>query len=574
MYTRTDKPAARRPGSHRQRRRRGARRPRQARSTSRCTPTARSASTTTAAASRSACIPKRRSASSRSSSRACTPAASSTRAATRAYSFSGGLHGVGVSVTNALAKRLEVTVWRDGQVATIAFAGGDVVEPLASASAGAGERKSGTRVRVWPDPKYFESAELPRAELTHLLRSKAVLMPGVKVSLTVEKPGRGEPERHDWLYAGGLRDYLMQTLAGRSGDPAVRRRAPRRRPRERGLRRRRRRGLVRRLHRRRRRGARELRQPDPDGRRRHPRVGPEGRPVRRGEGLHRHARAAAQGRQADARRRVLARQLRALGEGARPAVPGPDQGAAEQPRRAAPGLDLRAAGARALAEPARRARQEARRARHPPGADAPAREPEGREEEGLGRRGAAGQAHRLREPRPGAATSSSWSRAIRPAAAPRWAATRRRRRSCRCAARCSTPGRSSATACSPTTRSTTSRSPIGVDPHGADDTPDLSGLRYGKVCILSRRRRRRLAHPGAAADAVLPPLPEADRARPRLRRQAAAVSRRRAGARQEAGGEDLRARRGRAARDRSTSCARKARAKAPGASAASRAWAR
>jgi len=136
-----------------------------------------------------------------------------------AYSFSGGLHGVGVSVTNALARRLEVTVWRDGKVATIAFSGGDVVEPLALRKASAGERKSGTRVRVWPDPRYFESAELPRAELTHLLRSKAVLMPGVKVSLTVEKPaGRGEPERSDWLYAAGLADYLMQTLPA---DPVI-----------------------------------------------------------------------------------------------------------------------------------------------------------------------------------------------------------------------------------------------------------------------------------------------------------------------------------------------------------------
>ena len=71
-------------------------------------------------------------------------------------------------------------------------------------------------MRVWPDPSYFESAELPRAELTHLLRSKAVLMPGVTVSLTVEKAGRARPSGSDWLYAGGLRDYLMQTLAGRS----------------------------------------------------------------------------------------------------------------------------------------------------------------------------------------------------------------------------------------------------------------------------------------------------------------------------------------------------------------------
>ncbi len=131
-----------------------------------------------------------------------------------AYSFSGGLHGVGVSVTNALAKRLEVTVWRNGQVATIAFAGGDVVEPLVLRKAASGERRSGTRVRVWPDTRYFESVELPRPELTHLLRSKAVLMPGIKVSLTVEKSGRAEPERQDWLFEAGLADYLQQVLTG------------------------------------------------------------------------------------------------------------------------------------------------------------------------------------------------------------------------------------------------------------------------------------------------------------------------------------------------------------------------
>src|SRR5437762_12437109 len=94
-----------------------------------------------------------------------------------AYSFSGGLHGVGVSVTNALAKRLDVTVWRDGQVAEMGFAGGDVAEPLKTRRASSADRKLGTSVRVWPDAKYFESGELPKAELTHLLRSKAVLMP-------------------------------------------------------------------------------------------------------------------------------------------------------------------------------------------------------------------------------------------------------------------------------------------------------------------------------------------------------------------------------------------------------------
>jgi topoisomerase-4 subunit B len=131
---------------------------------------------------------------------------------TGAYSFSGGLHGVGVSVTNALARRLEVTVWRGGQVARIAFAGGDVAETLETRKAAGAERRSGTTVRVWPDPKYFESSELPRAELMHLLRSKAVLMPGVTVSLAFEKANRAEPERHAWIYAGGLSDYLLQAL--------------------------------------------------------------------------------------------------------------------------------------------------------------------------------------------------------------------------------------------------------------------------------------------------------------------------------------------------------------------------
>ena len=135
-----------------------------------------------------------------------------------AYSFSGGLHGVGVSVTNALSRRLQVTVWREGQVATLAFSGGDVVEPLVLRKAQAGERKQGTSVRVWPDAKYFEATELPRGELHHLLRSKAVLMPGVTVSLTVDKGADKPPETQTWLYKGGLRDYLMQGL---SADPVI-----------------------------------------------------------------------------------------------------------------------------------------------------------------------------------------------------------------------------------------------------------------------------------------------------------------------------------------------------------------
>ncbi|WP_312843403.1 DNA topoisomerase IV subunit B [Diaphorobacter nitroreducens] len=131
-----------------------------------------------------------------------------------AYSFSGGLHGVGVSVTNALATRLEVATHREGQVARLVFAGGDVTEPLAARPLQAGERKQGTTVRVWPDAKYFESSNLPMGELTHLLRSKAVLMPGVTVQLVNEKAR----DTQTWQYKGGLRDYLAQTL---SADPVI-----------------------------------------------------------------------------------------------------------------------------------------------------------------------------------------------------------------------------------------------------------------------------------------------------------------------------------------------------------------
>ena len=131
-----------------------------------------------------------------------------------AYSFSGGLHGVGVSVTNALAKRLEATSFRDGQVARMVFESGDVSEPLLLRKLAEGERKSGTSVRVWPDAKYFETSVLPMADLVHLLRSKAVLMPGVTVTLTNEKTR----DVQSWLFKGGLRDYLMQSLAA---DPVI-----------------------------------------------------------------------------------------------------------------------------------------------------------------------------------------------------------------------------------------------------------------------------------------------------------------------------------------------------------------
>jgi topoisomerase-4 subunit B len=134
-----------------------------------------------------------------------------------AYSFSGGLHGVGVSVTNALSKRLRVTVWRpDDQgrsVHTLEFKDGELAQPLASRLADKGERRTGTRVELWPDPKYFDSQALPASELERLLRSKAVLLPGVQVTLVQEKTG----SRQVWQYAEGLRGYLAHALDAAGG---------------------------------------------------------------------------------------------------------------------------------------------------------------------------------------------------------------------------------------------------------------------------------------------------------------------------------------------------------------------
>ena len=135
-----------------------------------------------------------------------------------AYSFSGGLHGVGVSVTNALSSRLEITVWREGGVHQLTFADGDVIQKLKSRPIARDEKKSGTRVTVWPNPKYFDSGIIPQAELQRLLRSKAVLLPGAKVTLTHAKTG----ETQTWQYDQGLRGYLIESLAQAShADPLI-----------------------------------------------------------------------------------------------------------------------------------------------------------------------------------------------------------------------------------------------------------------------------------------------------------------------------------------------------------------
>jgi topoisomerase-4 subunit B len=124
-----------------------------------------------------------------------------------AYSFAGGLHGVGVSVTNALSNRLEVEVKREGGHYRIAFDNGDVAEPLHRLG-DVGPRTSGTTLHIWPNPKYFDSTHISASDMERLLRSKAVLLPGVKVSLTLEKHG----DTRSWNYPGGLGQYLEERL--------------------------------------------------------------------------------------------------------------------------------------------------------------------------------------------------------------------------------------------------------------------------------------------------------------------------------------------------------------------------
>ena len=125
-----------------------------------------------------------------------------------AYAFSGGLHGVGVAVTNALSTRVSVEVRREGKIWAIEFSGGgEKIGPLMDM--GSCGRQSGTRVRVWPDPKYFDTPKVPPAELERLLRSKAVLLPGVKVRLDIEQAD-GSLTSKTWSYPTGLAGYLEE----------------------------------------------------------------------------------------------------------------------------------------------------------------------------------------------------------------------------------------------------------------------------------------------------------------------------------------------------------------------------
>src|SRR5882672_7836487 len=124
------------------------------------------------------------------------------------YHISGGLHGVGVAVSNALSKRCEVTVFRDGSKHTIVFEGGELKTRLKSEKSK--DKRSGTVVRLWPDPKYFDSPNIPMNELEHLVRSKAYLLPGLTTVLEIE--GK---QNKVWKYERGMAQYFDFMLQGR-----------------------------------------------------------------------------------------------------------------------------------------------------------------------------------------------------------------------------------------------------------------------------------------------------------------------------------------------------------------------
>jgi topoisomerase IV subunit B len=131
------------------------------------------------------------------------------------YNFSGGLHGVGVSVVNALSTRTTVNVFRGGKQWAIDFAGGNKVEELREVGT-VGQRRTGTTLRFWPDPQYFDSPRFSLPRLKQVLRAKAVLCPNLKVTLD----DRGHGEQTVWQYENGLVDYLQDALQGAETLPA------------------------------------------------------------------------------------------------------------------------------------------------------------------------------------------------------------------------------------------------------------------------------------------------------------------------------------------------------------------
>ncbi|WP_289116887.1 DNA topoisomerase IV subunit B [uncultured Idiomarina sp.] len=123
------------------------------------------------------------------------------------YQFSGGLHGVGISVVNALSKRVELTIKRDGQVYEMAFENGDKVSEL-EVTGTVGKRNTGTKVHFWPDAQYFDSSKFSVTKLKHILRAKAVLCPGLSITFK----NKVDDTEETWFYEDGLTDYLIEAV--------------------------------------------------------------------------------------------------------------------------------------------------------------------------------------------------------------------------------------------------------------------------------------------------------------------------------------------------------------------------
>lgn len=132
------------------------------------------------------------------------------------YQYSGGLHGVGVSVVNALSKNLEVWIRREGHEHSLSFAGGRKQGELEVVGK-VGQANTGTTLRFWPDPQYFDSAVISISKLQHALKAKAVLCPGLTVKLKLEKTG----EEVEWCYAEGLEQYLTEAIGETSHLPEL-----------------------------------------------------------------------------------------------------------------------------------------------------------------------------------------------------------------------------------------------------------------------------------------------------------------------------------------------------------------
>jgi topoisomerase-4 subunit B len=123
------------------------------------------------------------------------------------YKFAGGLHGVGVSVVNALSKNLECWIKRGGKEYNISFKNGKVSSKLEVVDE-VGKNNTGTKVRFWPDPQFFETPTFSVPKLKHVLRAKAVLCPGLRITFKVD----GTDEKDEWFYTGGLSEYLREAL--------------------------------------------------------------------------------------------------------------------------------------------------------------------------------------------------------------------------------------------------------------------------------------------------------------------------------------------------------------------------